>query len=88
MNYSVFKECFGLNDFSGGAQLFYTAVFLQGDCQNHQMSRLRLAESLLVVTWGPVVHRLVFDCQGAAQCFWCVTTTNRSVLTVPCMASR
>jgi hypothetical protein len=50
MNYSVFEECFELNGFSGGAQLFYTAIFLLGDHQSHQISTPRLAESLLLVT--------------------------------------
>lgn len=41
MNYSMFKECFELNDFSGGAQLFYTAIFLQGDCQLPESSDVK-----------------------------------------------
>lgn len=52
MNYSVFKEHFELNGFSGAAQLFYTAIFLLGDHRSHQMSTPGLAESLLLVTCG------------------------------------
>lgn len=69
MNYSVFKECFKLNGFSGGAQLFYTATFLLGGSPessdvNTWTYRVFIPSDL----WGPVVHSHVFVCQGVVQC--------------------